>query len=149
MAQRQVQHFCTRAWPARTWAWRSSLVGTDSFFPEGVSSFSRSRYRQDLRGVREVRADAEKGVANVDVLFLPSVCDSYCVSIQHSHLAKDVEVFVTNCMNNPRSCSAGVDEMRVLQLFVFFVPTMFSGILGFFGRNSTVLSSFWSACKHG
>ena len=76
----------------------------------------------------------------VDVIFLPSVCDSFCV--QHSHLAKDVEVFVTNCMNNPRSCSAGVDEMRVLQLFVFFVPTMFSGILGFFGRNSTVLSSF-------
>ena len=31
--------------------------------------------------------------------------------------------------------------MRVLQLFVFFVPTMFSGIL-FFGRNSTVLSLF-------
>ena len=29
--------------------------------------------------------------------------------------------------------------MRVLQLFVFFVPTMFSGIFGFFGRNSTVL----------
>ena len=29
-----------------------------------------------------------------------------------------------------------------LQLFVFFVPTMFSGILGFFGRNSTVLSPF-------
>ena len=63
-------------------------------------------------------------------------------AFQHSHLAKNVEVFVTNCMNNPRSCSAGVDEMRVLQLFVFFVPTIFSGILGFIGRNSTVLSSF-------
>ena len=61
-------------------------------------------------------------------------------ALAHSHLAKDVEVFVTNCLNNPRSCSAGVDEIRVLQLFVFFVPTMFSGILGFFGRNSTVLS---------
>ena len=45
----------------------------------------------------------------------------------------------TNCMNNPRSCSAGVDEMRVLQLFVFFVPTMFSGILGSLVDNSTVL----------
>ena len=32
--------------------------------------------------------------------------------------------------------------MRVSHLFVFFVPTMFSGILGFFGRNSTVLSPF-------
>ena len=30
--------------------------------------------------------------------------------------------------------------MRALQLYVFFVPTMFSGILGFFGRNSKVLS---------
>ena len=60
-------------------------------------------------------------------------------AFQPSHLAKDVEVFVTNCMNNPRSCSAGVDEMRVLQLFVFFVPTMFSGILGSFGKNSTVV----------
>ena len=48
--------------------------------------------------------------------------------------------FVASSMNNPQSCSARVDEMRVLQLFVFFVPTMFSGILGFFGRNSTVLT---------
>ena len=63
-------------------------------------------------------------------------------AFQHSHLAKDLEFFVTNCMNNPRSCSAGVDEMRVSQLFVFFVPTMFSGILGSFIENSTVLSPF-------
>ena len=33
--------------------------------------------------------------------------------------------------------------MRVLQLFVFFVPTMFSGILGSFVENSTVLSSLF------
>ena len=83
---------------------------------------------------------------NVDVIFLPFLCAT-ASAFQHSHLAKDVEVFVTNCMNNPRSCSAVVDEMRVLQLFVFFVPTMFSGILGSFGKNSTVLSPFWSACK--
>ena len=56
------------------------------------------------------------------------------------HLAKDLEVFVTNCMNNPRSCSARVDEMRVLKIFVFFVPTMFSGILGSFVEISTVVS---------
>ena len=30
--------------------------------------------------------------------------------------------------------------MRDLQLFVFFVPTMFPGILGSFVENSTVLS---------
>ena len=70
----------------------------------------------------------------VDVIFLPSVCDSFCVSTFS---------LVANCMNNPRSCSAGVDEMRVLQLFVFFVPTMFSGIFGSFGKNSTVLSPFF------
>ena len=82
------------------------------------------------------------------MLFFSLLCAT-ASAFQHSHLAKDVEVFVTNCMNNPRSCSAGVDEMRVLQLFVFFVPTMFSGILGSFGKNSTVLSfPFWSACKH-
>ena len=37
-----------------------------------------------------------------------------------------------------------------LKLFVFFVPTMFSGILGSFVENSTVVSfsPFWSARKH-
>ena len=83
---------------------------------------------------------------NVDVIFL-LLCAT-ASACQHSHLAKDVEVFVTNCMNNPRSFSAGVDEMRVLQLFVFFVPTMFSGILGSVGKNLTVWSPFWTACKH-
>ena len=82
-------------------------------------------------------------LVNVD-FFLCATASAF----QHSHLAKNVEVFVTNCTNNPRSCSAGVDEMRVLQLFVFFVPTMFTGTLGFVGKNSTVLSSFWSACNH-
>ena len=42
--------------------------------------------------------------------------------------------------------------MRVLQLFVFFVPTMFSGILGSFFEefNSCVCFPlcFWSARKH-
>ena len=78
---------------------------------------------------------------NVDVIFCSLLCATASV-FQHSHLAKDVEVFVTNCMNNPRSCSAGVDEMRVSLLFVLFVPTMFSGILGSFGKNSTVVPSF-------
>ena len=76
------------------------------------------------------------------MLFFSLLCAT-ASAFQHSHLAKDLEVFVTNCMNNPRSCSAGVDEMRVLQLFVFFVPTMFSGILGSFVENSTVLSSLF------
>ena len=65
------------------------------------------------------------------VLFFSLLCAT-ASAFQYSHLAKDLDVFVTNCMDNPRSCSAGVDETRVLQLLVFFVPTMFSGILGSF-----------------
>ena len=75
---------------------------------------------------------------NVDVVF--SLLCATASAFQHSHLAKDLEVFVTNCMNNPRSCSARVDEVRVLKLFVFFVPTMFSGILGSLVEISTVVS---------
>ena len=70
------------------------------------------------------------------------MCDSFCVSTFS---------FGHGCRSFCREFyeqSTVVDEMRVLQLFVFFVPTMFSGILGFFGRNSTVMSPFWSACKH-
>ena len=82
------------------------------------------------------------------MLFFSLLCAT-ASAFQHSHLAKDLEVFVTNCMNNPRSCSARVDEMRVLKLFVFFVPTMFSDILGSFVEISTVVSSpFWSARNH-
>ena len=62
------------------------------------------------------------------MLFFSLLCVT-ASAFQHSHLAKDVELFVTNCMNNPRSCSAGVDEICVLQLFVFFVPTMLSVFL--------------------
>ena len=100
----------------------------------------------------------------LDILSMWMLFSSLCATasaFQHSHLAKDLDVFNTNCMNNPRSCSAGVDEMRVLQLFVFFVRTMFSGILGSFFENSTGLSSvfglhantteeyvLWSALLH-
>ena len=73
------------------------------------------------------------------MLFFSLLCAT-ASAFQHSHLAKDLEVFLTNCMNNPRSCSARVDEMRVLKLFVFFVPTMFSGILGSLVEISTVVS---------
>ena len=83
------------------------------------------------------------------MLFFSLLCATTS-AFQHSHLAKDLQVFVTNCMNNPRSCSARVDDMRVLKLFVFFVPTMFSSILWFLCRdfNSCVFPPFWSARKH-
>ena len=48
---------------------------------------------------------------DVGVIFLPSVCDSFCVAT--FSLAKGVEISFTRCMDNPRSCSAGVDEMSV------------------------------------
>ena len=87
------------------------------------------------------------------MLFFSLLCAT-ASAFQHSHLAKDLEVFVTNCINNPRSCSARVDEMRVLNLFVFFVPTMFSGILGSLVEISTVVSfsplvctqTYWEVC---
>ena len=46
------------------------------------------------------------------VLFFSLLCAA-ASAFQYSHLAKDLDVFVTNCMDNPRSCSAGVDETRV------------------------------------
>ena len=49
------------------------------------------------------------------VLFSSLLCAT-ASAFQYSHLAKDLEVFVTNCMDNPRSFSAGVDEMRVFEI---------------------------------
>ena len=46
------------------------------------------------------------------VLFFSLLCAT-ASAFQYSHLAKDLDVFVTNCMDIPRSCSAGVNEMRV------------------------------------
>ena len=48
---------------------------------------------------------------NMGAVFLPSVCDGFCVST--FSLGQGSRRFVTNCMDNPRSCSAGVDETRV------------------------------------
>ena len=49
---------------------------------------------------------------DLDILSMWMLFSPFCVRqllrFQHSHLAKDLEGFVTNCMNNPRSCSAGV-----------------------------------------
>ena len=45
---------------------------------------------------------------------------------RHSRLAKDVEISIMRCMDNPRSCSARADEMSVsqfksgIQVFVRF-----------------------------
>ena len=49
------------------------------------------------------------------VLFFSLLCAT-ASAFQYSHLAKDLEVFVTSCVDNPRSCSARVDEMRVFEI---------------------------------
>ena len=54
-------------------------------------------------------------ILSIWVLFFSLLCTT-ASAFQYSHLAKDLEVFVTNCMDNPRSCSAGVDEMRVFEI---------------------------------
>ena len=48
---------------------------------------------------------------NVDVIF--SLLCVTASAFQHSRLATGVEISFTSCMDNPRSCSAGVDEMSV------------------------------------
>ena len=45
-------------------------------------------------------------------LFFSLLCVT-ASAFQHSRLAKGVEVSFTRCMDNPRSCSTGVGEMRV------------------------------------
>ena len=76
---------------------------------------------------------------NVCVIFLPSVCDSFCVST--FSLGQGCRSFCHELYEQSKVmfCRSGRDA---LQLFVFFVPTMFSGILGSFGKNSTVLCPF-------
>ena len=76
---------------------------------------------------------------NVCVIFLPSVCDSFCVST--FSLGQGCRSFCHELYEQSKVmfCRCGRDA---LQLFVFFVPTMFSGLLGSFGKNSTVLSPF-------
>ena len=54
-------------------------------------------------------------ILSIWVLFFSLLCAT-ASAFQFSHLAKDLEVFVTNCMDNPRSCSARVDKMRVFEI---------------------------------
>ena len=85
------------------------------------------------------------------VLFFSFLCAT-ASAFQYSHLAKDLDVFVTNCMNNPRSCSAGVDETRVFGncLYSLCRPCFLVSLVHL-SKNSTVVSVslfFWSARKH-
>ena len=83
------------------------------------------------------------------VVFLPSVCDGFCVSVFslgqgsrrfcHELYGHSTVMF---CRSERDAC--------FWKLFVFFVPTTFSGILGSLSKNSTVVSvsPLWSARKH-
>ena len=83
------------------------------------------------------------------VLFFSLLCAT-ASAFQYSHLAKDLEVFVTNCMDNPRSCSAGVDEMRVFEIVCILCADHVFWYPWFLCRefNSCVFFPFWSARKH-
>ena len=83
------------------------------------------------------------------VLFFSILCAT-ASAFQYSHLAKDLEVFVTNCMDNPRSCSAGVDEMRVFEIVCILCADHVFWYPWFLCRefNSCVFFPFWSARKH-
>ena len=71
------------------------------------------------------------------VLFFSLLCAT-ASAFQYSHLAKDLEVFVTKCTIHGHVLQEWT-RCVFLKLFIFFVPTMFSGILGSFVENSTVV----------
>ena len=92
-------------------------------------------------------------ILSIWVLFFSLLCAT-ASAFQYSHLAKDLEVFVTNCMDNPRSCSAGVDEMRVFEIVcilcadhVFWYPWFLCRefnscvFFSFFGLHANILGS--------
>ena len=82
-------------------------------------------------------------------LFFSLLCAT-ASAFQYSHLAKDLEVFVTNCMNNPRSCSARVDEMRVFGncLYSLCRPCFLVSLVHCRRIQQLCLFPFWSARKH-
>ena len=86
---------------------------------------------------------------NMGVVFLPSVCDGFCVSV--FSLGQGSRRFCHELygQSTVMFCRSGRDAC-FWKLFVFFVPTMFSGILGSFvvEFNSCVCFPFWSARKH-
>ena len=73
------------------------------------------------------------------IVFLPSVCDGFCVSV--FSLGQGSRRFCHELygQSTVMFCRSGRDAC-FWKLFVFFVPTMFSGILGSFVKNSTVVS---------
>ena len=75
------------------------------------------------------------------VLFFSLLCAT-ASAFQYSHLAKDLDVLSRIVWTIHGHVLQEWTGCVVLKLFVFFVPTMFSGILGSFVENSTVVSFF-------
>ena len=73
------------------------------------------------------------------VLFFSLLCAT-ASAFQYSHLAKDLEVLSRIVWTINGHVLQEWTRCVFLKLFVFFVPTMFSGILGSFVENSTVVS---------
>ena len=75
--------------------------------------------------------------------------DSFCVSV-FSLGQGSRSFFVTNCLNNPRSYSAGVDEMRVFGncLYSLCRPCFLVSLVPLSKIQQLCLLLFWSARKH-
>ena len=73
------------------------------------------------------------------LFFLPSVCDGFCVSV--FSLSQGSRRFCHELYGHSTVmfCRSERDAC-FWKLFVFFVPTTFSGILGSLSKNSTVVS---------
>ena len=79
------------------------------------------------------------------MLFFLPLCAT-ASAFQHSHLAKDLEVLSRIVWTIHGHVLREWTRCVFLKLFVFFVPTMFSGILGSFVENSTVVSFPFLVC---
>ena len=84
------------------------------------------------------------------VLFFSLLCATAC-AFQYSHLAKDLDVLSRIVWDNPRSCSAGVDEMRVFGncLYSLCRPRFLVSLVHCRRIQQLCLFPFfWSARKH-
>ena len=128
---------------------RSSLIECQSFLIRKIDVDPTYRVLMSLPCVVLVSCESFRNfvmclhgldILSTWVLFFSLLCAT-ASAFQYSHLAKDLDVFVTNCMDNPRSCSAGVDETRVFGncLYSLCRPCFLVSLVHL-SKNSTVVS---------
>ena len=83
------------------------------------------------------------------MLFFSLLCAT-ASAFQYSHLAKDLEVFVTNCMNNitVMFCESGRDACFRNCLYSLCRPCFLVSLVPLSRFQQLCLSPFWSARKH-